>query len=358
MASFEKRGKKWRAVVSYTDAHGVRQKTSKTFDLKKTATVWAAETETKVNGGLDVNAGNISFADYYKRWFETYKHETVRQSTFLRYLSFHNIVIQLFGDVKLNKLTSQYIQQIINEFGQTHNKSYVRVFLASIKSSLRDAMLDGLIERDIFSRLQPVGQEAKKFDNYLSATEFEKLQSWLYSNRELMLDDDFLLAVLIALETGARLGEVSALQSSDIDRDRLLININKSYSAKSYKVTKPKNIYSIREVSVTKSLINLIQWYIDTTGVTDIFPKHFVPDTVSRKIKRLTNELNINNIKFHGLRHSHVSYLLHNNIDITYISKRVGHANINVTLSTYSHLLKEKENAQEKLTVSILENNL
>lgn len=173
-----------------------------------------------------------------------------------------------------------------------------------------------------------------------------------------MVDGDFLLAVLIALETGARLGEISALQSSDIDRDRLLININKSYSAKSYKATKPKNTYSIREVSVTKSLINLIKWYIDTTGVTDIFPKHFVPDTVSRKIKRLTDELNINNIKFHGLRHSHVSYLLHNNIDITYISKRVGHANINVTLSTYSHLLKEKENAQEKLTVSILENNL
>ncbi|WP_373770569.1 tyrosine-type recombinase/integrase [Weissella soli] len=59
-------------------------------------------------------------------------------------------------------------------------------------------------------------------------------------------------------------------------------------------------------------------------------------------------------IRFHGLRHSHVSYLLHNGVDIQYISKRVGHKNVTITLSTYAHMLKEKELAQNELALKIL----
>ncbi|WP_261370488.1 tyrosine-type recombinase/integrase [Weissella cibaria] len=70
----------------------------------------------------------------------------------------------------------------------------------------------------------------------------------------------------------------------------------------------------------------------------------------------LVREADIQPIHFHGLRHSHVSYLLHNGVDIDYVSKRVGHANVSVTLQIYAHMLKEKELAQDELTLQVLDN--
>ena len=46
-------------------------------------------------------------------------------------------------------------------------------------------------------------------------------------------------------------------------------------------------------------------------------------------------------IHVHDLRHSHASYLIHNNVPVTTISRRRGHANASVTLSVYSHMYEE-----------------
>ena len=48
-----------------------------------------------------------------------------------------------------------------------------------------------------------------------------------------------------------------------------------------------------------------------------------------------------NNITPYSLRHTHTSYLLSKGLPIEYISKRLGHASISITLETYSHLLEE-----------------
>lgn len=355
MASFEKRGKKWRAVVSYTDARGLRQKTSKTFDLKKAATAWAAETETKVNGGLDINAGNISLPKYYKLWTETYKKNTVREATFVKYHSYWLNIQELFADVPLNKLTTQFLQTQMNEFGKTHTKAYSKGFLSSIKSSLKDAQIDGLIDKDIYSRVKPVGSVKHTDDNYLSASEFKKLQGWLYEDNNRLFHDPFYLAVLIAVESGARLGEILALMFSDIDFQSNTINIDKSYSQLMKKVTPPKNVSSVRRVAVSKKLIDVLQWIKSCSNSDKLFEVPIPSNTIMRHMKLMTSELGINQIRFHGLRHSHVSYLLHNNIDISYISKRVGHLNVTITLTTYAHILKEKEQAQDELVLKIME---
>lgn len=47
---------------------------------------------------------------------------------------------------------------------------------------------------------------------------------------------------------------------------------------------------------------------------------------------------------------------LHNGVDITYISKRVGHSNTAITIQVYSHMLKEKEQVQNELALNILDN--
>lgn len=51
-------------------------------------------------------------------------------------------------------------------------------------------------------------------------------------------------------------------------------------------------------------------------------------------------------ITIYSLRHTHASFLISKDFNITYISKRLGHSNPNTTLSTYAHLFVEHRESE------------
>ena len=58
--------------------------------------------------------------------------------------------------------------------------------------------------------------------------------------------------------------------------------------------------------------------------------------------RKAKGKFEINNeVTPYSLRHTHASYLLSKGIPIEYISKRLGHSNIGITLDVYTHLLDE-----------------
>jgi integrase len=48
-------------------------------------------------------------------------------------------------------------------------------------------------------------------------------------------------------------------------------------------------------------------------------------------------------ITFHALRHTHVSMLIAQGVDLVTISTRLGHAKPNVTLAIYAHLFRNND---------------
>ena len=58
---------------------------------------------------------------------------------------------------------------------------------------------------------------------------------------------------------------------------------------------------------------------------------------------------------FHSLRHVHVAYLLGQGVDVYAISKRLGHANVTITLNTYSYLIDEYKAKNDELIINQLE---
>ena len=353
MASIIKRGKSWRVTVSYVDVKGIRQRVTKTLPTKREATEWANKTEGIIFEGGDVNAGKLTFPTYFRQWMKTTKYGVVRASTYERYKTVANLVDNVFANMVLEKLTTLNVQSALNEFGKTHSKKYVRDLLTLIKSSLRDAYIDGAIKRDIFTRLQPQGQVIDKGDNFLNAGDFIKLEDFLYSKEAEMPSYPFYILALVALETGARLGEVQALTKDDVSSNK--ITISKAYSTASKMVTEPKTKSSIRTVAIPERLSALLMRYFEATKQLDLITVKFNTSRVSLLMQDLVMDAEIAPIHFHGLRHSHVSYLLHNGVSLEYVSKRVGHANVSVTLQVYAHMLKEKELAQDELTLSILD---
>lgn len=355
MASFEKRGKKWRAVISITDIKGVRKKSTKTFDTKKEATVWATEQENKSNNGYNILSSKTLFPDYFDEWVEIYKRPIIRESTYIRYKSWVKSVKLIFDGIEMSKLSNYLLQQIINEYGKTHTLKATQGFLVAIRGSLKDALLDGHIEKDVFSRVKATSShELIRPENYLSADEFVRLQTFLYDNANHFKENQQLLMTLISLETGARLGEVFALRIDDFFDGKM--RIDESYSGASKQYTDPKTKSSIRTIPISTELEKVVKEYISETKRTDLLFSPQYRINTSRKLETILKHAKVHQIRFHGLRHSHVSYLLYKGVDIAYISKRVGHSNTTITLEVYSHLLKEKEQAQDALVLNILSN--
>lgn len=59
-------------------------------------------------------------------------------------------------------------------------------------------------------------------------------------------------------------------------------------------------------------------------------------------------------ITFHRLRHTHASYLLSQDIAIQYVSERLGHSDVNITLSVYAHLLDKKREKETAAAIKSL----
>ena len=63
------------------------------------------------------------------------------------------------------------------------------------------------------------------------------------------------------------------------------------------------------------------------------------PDTLTQAFRRITRRIGLPGVRLHDLRHTHASMFLLLNVNPKIVSERLGHASIQITLDTYSHLL-------------------
>lgn len=71
--------------------------------------------------------------------------------------------------------------------------------------------------------------------------------------------------------------------------------------------------------------------------------------------KVLLHILNIKQITFHGLRHTHATLLILNGENIKVVSDRFGHKDITTTLQTYTHIMEDMKNNTAVLLQSMFE---
>ena len=147
--------------------------------------------------------------------------------------------------------------------------------------------------------------------------------------------------------TGARIGEIRALYKSDLIDN--YISITKSIRHEIDGITSPKNQYSIRKVTLDSSTLEILNKYSKMKGLF-LFgnDKPLSESSIGRifrgyiKVVQDTDP-SFKKLRIHDLRHSHATSLINNGANIVAVSKRLGHANIEITLKTYTHLFKENE---------------
>lgn len=67
------------------------------------------------------------------------------------------------------------------------------------------------------------------------------------------------------------------------------------------------------------------------------------PDSITAWLDKFSKKYNLTHINPHAFRHTHVSLLCANGIDLNTISKRLGHAKVSTTSDIYSHLIRKND---------------
>ncbi len=153
-----------------------------------------------------------------------------------------------------------------------------------------------------------------------------------------------------AIITGIRQGELLALTWKDIDFENSVMSINKTYSKD--KVTSPKTKTSIRNIKIPNTLIKILKEHklaSKDNSLNLVFPNsngNYINcrNLVNRFFKPCLKKAKIKNITWHQLRHSCVTILAENGVNIKCIQKQAGHSSETTTLKVYTHVTADMEN--------------
>ena len=305
-------------------------------------------------------------------WWESYKN-TIKpnsQQSMEGIVRLH--ILPVFGDYKLDKLTTPIIQQQVNKWADKANKgekgAYANYsFLNNINRRIlqygvtmqviqHNPARDVIIPRKQQNKEHKVkffsNQELKQFLDYL-----DNLDLSSYEN----LFDYVLYKTLLA--SGCRIGEALALEWSDIDLKKGTISISKTLNR--YQETNtPKSKAGLREIDIDKATVSLLKQYKKRQQVqswqlgrsegivfTPFTTKYAYACLLRKRLQSHFKAAGVPDISFHGFRHTHATIMLYAGIEAKDLQYRLGHSNISMTLNTYVHATKEGA----KKAVSIFE---
>lgn len=305
-------------------------------------------------------------------WWESYKN-TIKpnsQQSMEGIVRLH--ILPVFGDYKLDKLTTPIIQQQVNKWADKANKgekgAYANYsFLNNINRRIlqygvtmqviqHNPARDVIIPRKQQNKEHKVkffsNQELKQFLDYL-----EDLEQSSYEN----FFDYVLYKTLLA--SGCRIGEALALEWSDIDLKKGIISISKTLNR--YQETNtPKSKAGLREIDIDKATVSLLKQYKKRQQVqswqlgrsegivfTPFTTKYAYACLLRKRLQSHFKTAGVPDISFHGFRHTHATIMLYAGIEAKDLQYRLGHSNISMTLNTYVHATKEGA----KKAVSIFE---
>lgn len=359
MASYRKLNGKWQARISWYDDDGKRHyKTKAGFSTKPEAKRWARTIEEQKDNGT-ISAKNISFAAYFKEWFEIYKKNKIAVVTARLYDSIYKNLEEYFGNKKIDKVTRRDYQIFINKFGETHAKVTVKKVHSIIKSVVSSAMYDNLIPRDFTHNIElSWNADRTMVVDYLNMNEINAVIDKCKEKMDPSYTSRYM--ILTAFYTGFRLSEIAALTWNDINFNWKTITVNKSWNYHTHTFKDTKNASSKRIIRVNQGLLDILK-SLQSNNKELVFENKFgtVPtsEAVNKKLRELLKECNIQkkSYHFHSIRHSHVAMLLYNNVDIYAISKRLGHSDITTTTRKYAYMLEELKSKSDSHIEQILD---
>ncbi len=293
---------------------------------------------------------NITIAQAKESFFNQkigLKEESLR---FMR-LRFKTILklLNIKESAKVSKITKESVMNYHNTAFKKYRKNTLISLNALVKSFLAFCESERFLSQNpYFAITLKNAQEAKAIDPF----NLEEIKTLIKNAPSLRLK----AFLTMAFFTGLRTGEQLALLWSDIDFTSKKIHIEKSLNL-SGKITTPKNTPSIREVD----LLEPVEKILKELKASEPANKKMIFLSIPKRtqefqlmFKELLKALNLKDRKLYTTRHTFASLMLSQGEEAMWVSKTLGHKDLNTTYKTYSHYIPKQEKERAKFIKGIL----
>lgn len=355
---------RWEARILYKDSAG-KQKYHSLYGKSYREVKEKKEQYVKSSREERPRAKPTQFSAILNMWLGSrFFHQ--KESTKLKYRNIidRHIIPQLGGadiaeldDVRINEFLADKRENGRLDGSGGLSNSYIKTMAIIISSAMNYAAEKGLrsqlsvkIQKPVTIRreISVLSEEAqKKFENRLKHS-----------------DSLSALGILIALNTGLRIGEICALKWEDIDVEAGVIHVRHSIvrissqdSASDCKtsliVADPKTKTSRRDIPINTKLSDIISLAAplsESDFVVSDSAGFVSPRTFEYRFHRILKQYGLQDVNFHALRHTFATRCVEKNVDIKTLSEVLGHSNVSITLNTYVHpSFESKRKQMEKL---------
>lgn len=318
---------------------------------KKDAEKKLAELLHQLDNGTFIKPGRTTLAEYLERWLRDYVWHNLAPRTGEGYE--HIIRRHLnpaLGSITLTQLKPEHIQRYYSEkLCGGLSAQTVRHHHTTLHKALQTAVEWGLLSRNSADAVSP------------PRVQRAEMQTWSEDDitcfLEAATDSPYYALFYTALFTGMRRSELLALRWQDVDFILSQVYVSRSlHVLKGSKVVfrSPKTAKGRRSIALPPSSVLLLKEHHESQKLEramlgipltddDLVFAHFdgkplLPNTVTHAWIKLVRHVGLKPIRLHDARHSHASLMLRQGTHPKIVQERLGHASIQITLDTYSHV--------------------
>ena len=291
----------------------------------------------------------MNYIDWLGQWLENYIRPSVKVRTYERYrLIIEQHIKDKIGGIDSDCLSPLVLQSFITELLQSGNKktgkglsaNSVNAVITVIQSSLKTAHMLGLTAEYTADKLKRPKLKEKPVECFTLAEQKQIERSILNGKK------DKLYGIILCLYSGLRIGELMALQWSDIDFVKGVLTVSKScHDGKNgLIIDEPKTANSRRMIPLPKQLMPILKGIkkkSDSSSVVSANGSTISVRSYQRSFELLLKKLKIPHKGFHSLRHTFATRAIECGMDVKTLSEILGHKNPTVTLNRYAHSLME-----------------
>ena len=308
---------------------------------------------------------NDTVASYFTMWLREYQYNKLKPLSYDRLEStVVNHIIPNLGKMKIDKVTRDNVQALINKLYKIQKLSYssVKKVYVALNSCYKHAMIsDVVIKNPCLGVVLPSQSERTKEVVPLSEDEVERLKAEITKKAPNGACKCWYgIAYILILNTGLRMGEALSLKWSDIDFENKTIMVSKNNALVKKRDDEGHRIggYELLTQDSTKSasgnrvipmnnsaeqaLLELQKGNTTPYVITNSRQKQVMPTNFERSFHALLKSAEIDgDYSVHALRHTFASLLFAKGVDVKIVSKLLGHSTVKVTYDIYVHLFEK-----------------
>lgn len=303
-----------------------------------------AELAAKYHKGLFAQPQTLTVGEWASAWLDR-KAADIRPSTLAMYRHEVSLALPTLGTLRLQAVQPVHIRHVLDGLAGQYATRTVRMVRQRLHQLFEEALTLELIYRNPAAPVKVKASNNQRIGRSLQPSEVGRLLEALDRYNDARIS----LVIRLILTLGLRKGEALGLQWPDVDFERGSITIQRT--SRLGQTAPTKTVAGQRTLPLPPDLAQRIRSYresFDLPGLAWVFPgkdpnKPLDYNTPNHTLRRLCQRLGLPPVRIHDLRHTYGSLLLAKGAPVELVSRRMGHANPNITLGVYRHLLEHEE---------------